>query len=58
MEIADLLKAGGRALIAEPKERESHAEFKETVIIAVKAGLRMVNSPKIAGTRAVLIKKD
>ena len=56
-EIVGVLKAGGRALIAEPKGHVSGAEFGNTVMIAEKAGLRMLDSPKIPMCHAVLIEK-
>ena len=56
-ETAAVLKEGGRALIAEPKGHVLGAEFRNTVVIAEKAGLQVLDSPKIPMGHAVLMEK-
>lgn len=57
-EIASVARPGGRLLVAEPKGHVSEAEFRETIAIARGDGLRIVDSPKIARSRAVLLQRD
>jgi SAM-dependent methyltransferase len=56
-EMADVLKAGGRGLIAEPKGHVSGEDFGDMVLIAEKAGLRTLDVPKIPMSYAVLMVK-
>ena len=56
-DIAGVLKARGRLLLAEPKGHVSEAEFRVTVQQAADSGLRIAESPKIWRTRAVLMEK-
>lgn len=56
-EVANVLKTGGRLLIAEPKGHVPGTEFRETVTVAENAGLRIVDTPRIARSHAVLMEK-
>jgi ubiquinone/menaquinone biosynthesis C-methylase UbiE len=56
-DIASVLKAGGRLLLAEPKAHVPEAEFRVIVQGAVNAGLRIAESPRIWRARAVLMEK-
>ena len=57
-EIHAALKPRGRVLFAEPRGHVSEAAFRESVAAAELGGLREVDSPKIARSRAVLLERD
>ena len=56
-EIANVLAPGGRFLIAEPKGHVSREALEETVAIAEKAGLSVIDRPDIKRSRTVLLEK-
>lgn len=56
-ELTSLLKPDGRMLIAEQKGHVSHREFEEIIHTAHRAGLRIVEWPRIFISRAVLMGK-
>jgi SAM-dependent methyltransferase len=56
-EIANALAPGGRLLIAEPKGHVSGEALEETVAIAEKAGLSVIDRPDIKRSRTVLLEK-
>ena len=56
-EISKVMKSGSRCLVAEPKGRVSAEEFEATLSIAKEQGLRVVNRPGVARSRAALLEK-
>jgi ubiquinone/menaquinone biosynthesis C-methylase UbiE len=56
-EVASILKPQGRLLLVEPKLHVSGSAFAETINIAQKAGLSVVEKPKIFISNAVLLKR-
>ena len=54
-EIAGLLAPGGRLLVAEPTWHVGERLFEEEVAAAARAGLRIVERPRIRLSRAVLL---
>ena len=54
-EVASILKPVGKFLIVEPKFHISKTAFDETVKIAQSAGLKLVSTPKVFFSRAVLL---
>lgn len=57
VEIGDVLVPGGRLLIAEPAGHVSREAFEETVALAGKAGVSLVDRPAVKRSRAVLLEK-
>jgi ubiquinone/menaquinone biosynthesis C-methylase UbiE len=53
--VRSTLKPGGRFLVIEPKMHVSASAFAETVEAARKAGFKVVDSPKIRQSRAMLL---
>jgi ubiquinone/menaquinone biosynthesis C-methylase UbiE len=56
-ELSRALKPGALCLVAEPKGHVSAREFEASLVVAGEKGLKRVESPRIAGSRAVLLKK-
>lgn len=56
-ELSGALKPGAFCLFAEPKGHVSVQEFEDSLAIAGQKGLRRVESPRIARSRAGLLKK-
>ncbi len=56
-EIADTLKPHGRLLVAEPKWHVSAADFDASVSLAEQNGFEVVDRPRIARSRAVLLER-
>jgi ubiquinone/menaquinone biosynthesis C-methylase UbiE len=56
-EIYDLLKPGGKYLIAEPKIHTSKKYFESIIEMSKRVGFRLKNNPKITFSRAVLLSK-
>ena len=54
-EVASILKPNGKLLIVEPKFHISKTAFDETVKIAQSAGLKLVSTPEVFFSRAVLM---
>lgn len=57
-ELTSLLKPGGKLLIAEQKGHVIRKDFEEIVRIAVHSGLRIIKSPAIFISRAVLLENS
>ncbi len=57
-ELASLLKPGGRMLIAEQKGHVPRREFEEITAIALRAGLHIVERPRIFISRAMVMEKN
>ncbi len=57
-QIYDLLKPGGRLLIAEPRIHVSGKGFGQTVSLAIKVGFQVEGEPEIRASRAVLFQKQ
>ncbi|GAB7026697.1 class I SAM-dependent methyltransferase [Geotalea toluenoxydans] len=55
--IARALKPGGRCLVAEPKGHVRIEEFQRSLSMAEKAGLYVLDTPKVAGSHAALLRK-
>jgi SAM-dependent methyltransferase len=53
-EVHDLLKAGGRFLLVEPRGEVSRAEYGFSVVAAGKAGFVPISAPRVAFSRATL----
>ena len=56
-EIYDLLKPGGKYLIAEPKIHTSKKYFESVIEMSKGVGFRLEDNPKITFSRAVLLSK-
>ena len=56
-QVASVLDADGRVLVAEPRGHVSEAEFKRTSDVAKARGLEVVGSPAIRGSRTALLGK-
>lgn len=56
-EVWDVLVPGGRLLVVEPKMHVTAEEFHATGILVKEAGFRVVATPKILLSRAVLLEK-
>ena len=56
-QIAEALKPGGKALVAEPKIHVGEAEIEETLAAAAEAGLELVERPKVAGSVGMVFRK-
>jgi ubiquinone/menaquinone biosynthesis C-methylase UbiE len=56
-EVRDVLKEGGRLLIAEPKLHVTEAAFDKTVALSEAAGFKVADRPAISMSRAVLFNK-
>ena len=54
-EAASVLKSGGRLLIAEPTGHVSKTEFEKTIATAERAGVKIVSTPVINHSLAVLL---
>lgn len=57
-EVFALLIPGGTSLIVEPMFVVSAAEFEKTLAMADSAGFRMISTPSVFLSRAVLLRKD
>ncbi len=56
-EIYDALKPAGKFLVIEPKGHVSEKDFGITVSLAEQNGFKVINSPRIARSRVVLLEK-
>jgi ubiquinone/menaquinone biosynthesis C-methylase UbiE len=56
-EVWNVLVPGGRLLVVEPKMHVTAEEFQATGILVKEAGFRVVTTPKILFSRAVLLEK-
>jgi ubiquinone/menaquinone biosynthesis C-methylase UbiE len=56
-EISQAMKFGSRCLVAEPRGRVSAGEFEATLSFAKEQGLRVVDRPRVARSRAALLEK-
>jgi ubiquinone/menaquinone biosynthesis C-methylase UbiE len=56
-EIYEAMKQSGKVLVAEPRQRVSEKDFGITVSVAEQNGFRVVDSPRIGRSRAVLLEK-
>jgi ubiquinone/menaquinone biosynthesis C-methylase UbiE len=56
-EISKAMKFGSTCLVAEPRGRVSAEEFEATLSIAKEQGLRVVDRPRVARSRAALLEK-
>lgn len=54
-EIADLLAPGGRFLVAEPRFHLAEPAFEQELAAAARAGLRVIERPRIRASRAALL---
>lgn len=57
VEVAAVLKSGGRVLLAEPAGHVKAAEFDSELQMSVRAGLTIVDRPSIRRSHAVLLQK-
>lgn len=57
-EAAHCLKAGGRLLLAEPAGHVNATQFEKELADAAKAGLHLVDRPRIPRSRAALLSKQ
>jgi len=55
--IYETLKPGGKLLMAEPKGHVSEQDFSTTISVAEQTGFKVIYSPKIRQSRAVLLGK-
>ena len=56
-EIYDALKPAGRFLVIEPRGHVSEKDFETTVSAAKQNGFKVINRPRIARSRVVLLEK-
>jgi ubiquinone/menaquinone biosynthesis C-methylase UbiE len=56
-EISRAMKSGSKCLLAEPKGRVSAGEFEATLSPAKEQGFQVVDRPRVARSRAVLLEK-
>ncbi len=56
-EIYEIVKQGGRLLVAEPKGHASQEDFKKTISIARGAGFQLIDEPEVGQSRAILFQK-
>jgi len=56
-QVCAALKPGGRALLAEPIVHVSQADFRRSVGLMTRAGLAVVDRPRIPISRAVVLQK-
>lgn len=56
-ETYDVIKPSGRFLVIEPKGHVSEKDFETTVSVAEQNGFRVINSPRIARSRVVMLEK-
>jgi ubiquinone/menaquinone biosynthesis C-methylase UbiE len=56
-ELKEIMKKGAKVLIAEPKGHVSKAELEKTLHTAEKLGFKLLEMPKIAFSRAILLEK-
>jgi len=52
------LKPNGKLLVAEPDGHVSEQDFEITIYVAEKTGLKVIDSPKIGRSKAVLLEKS
>jgi SAM-dependent methyltransferase len=57
-EVSDLIKPGGKLLIAEPRGHVSEEAFNETVSSLEKHGFKTVKAPEIKWSLSVLMQKN
>jgi ubiquinone/menaquinone biosynthesis C-methylase UbiE len=57
LEIYDTMKPTGRFLVIEPKGHVSKKDFEITVSVAEQNGFKIIESPRIGRSRAVLLEK-
>jgi ubiquinone/menaquinone biosynthesis C-methylase UbiE len=56
-EIYETIKPTGRLLVAEPKGHVSKKDFEITISAAAQSGFKVIDRPKIAQSRVVLLEK-
>jgi ubiquinone/menaquinone biosynthesis C-methylase UbiE len=57
-QLATAIAPSGTVLVAEPKGHVSEADFAKTVAAAEQHGLKVVETPQVPRSRAVLLKKQ
>ncbi len=56
-ELADLLTAAGRLLLAEPRLHVSEPDFESELALAAEAGLGVTERPRLRGSRAAVLRR-
>jgi len=56
-EICEAIKPAGKFLVIEPKGHVSKKDFEETISVAERNGFKLIDSPRTARSRVVLLEK-